>query len=96
VAGIDLGGTKIEVGLIAPDNRIVARKRFPTEDRAGRRRWWSGLQRASHELQAQLPGGERVAAAGVCTPGPVDHARGTCCSTRPTSRGCTTRRWLRC
>ena len=32
VVGIDLGGTKIEVGLVAPDNRIVARKRFPTDD----------------------------------------------------------------
>ena len=35
VAGIDLGGTKIEVGLVAPDNRIVARKRFPTDDHLG-------------------------------------------------------------
>ena len=30
VVGIDLAGTKTEVGLVAPDIRIAARKRFPT------------------------------------------------------------------
>lgn len=77
VAGIDLGGTKIEVGLIAPDNRVVARKRFPTEDRRGPASVVERIAACLDELQAQLPGGEHVAAVGVCTPGPVDHAAGT-------------------
>ena len=77
VAGIDLGGTKIEVGLIAPDNRILARKRFPTEDHLGPASVVARIAACLDELQAQLPGGERVAAVGVCTPGPVDHAAGT-------------------
>ncbi len=76
VAGIDLGGTKIEVGLIAPDNCIVARKRFPTEDQRGPASVVERIAACIDELRAQLPGGERVAAAGVCTPGPVDHAAG--------------------
>jgi glucokinase len=76
VAGIDLGGTKIEVGLIAPDNRVAARKRFPTEDRRGPASVVERIAACIDALQAQLPGGERVAAAGVCTPGPVDHAAG--------------------
>ncbi|GIK73086.1 MAG: hypothetical protein BroJett021_20740 [Chloroflexota bacterium] len=77
VAGIDLGGTKIEVGLIAPDNRIVARRRFPTEDHLGPASVVERIAACLDELQTQLPGGERVAAVGVCTPGPVDHASGT-------------------
>jgi len=76
VVGIDLGGTKIEVGLIAPDNRVVARKRFPTEDRRGPASVVERIAACIDELQAQLPGGERVAAVGVCTPGPVDHLNG--------------------
>jgi len=77
VAGIDLGGTKIEVGIIAPDNRIVARRRFPTEDRLGPASVVARIAACIAELQAQLPGSEPVAAIGVCTPGPVDHATGT-------------------
>lgn len=76
VAGIDLGGTKIEVGLIAPDNRVVARKRFPTEDQRGPASVVERIAACIEELQMQLPGGKRVAAVGVCTPGPVDHAAG--------------------
>ena len=76
VAGIDLGGTKIEVGLIAPDNRVVARKRFPTEDRRGPASVVERIAACIEELQTQLSGGERVTAVGVCTPGPVDHAAG--------------------
>ncbi len=76
VAGVDLGGTKIEVGLIAPDNRIVARRRFPTADHLGPASVIERIAGCIEELQAQLPGGARVAAAGVCTPGPVDHAAG--------------------
>ena len=77
VAGIDLGGTKIEVGLIAPDNRIVARRRFPTEDHLGPASVVERIAACIDDLQAQLPDGEAVAAVGVCTPGPVDHASGT-------------------
>ena len=76
VAGIDLGGTKIEVGLIAPDNRIVARQRFPTEDARGPASVVERIATCLDDLQAQLPANKRVLAVGVCTPGPVDHALG--------------------
>ncbi len=77
VAGIDLGGTKIEVGLVAPNNRIVARKRFPTEDHLGPASVVARIAACIAALQVQLPDGAQVAAVGVCTPGPVDHATGT-------------------
>ena len=76
VAGIDLGGTKIEVGLVAPDNCIVARKRFPTEDRLGPASVVARIATAVETLQAETPTCGQVAAVGVCTPGPVDHLNG--------------------
>ncbi|GEM_PF-5843141 len=35
VVGIDLGGTKIEIGLVSPQNRIVGRCRIPTNAHEG-------------------------------------------------------------
>ena len=35
VVGVDLGGTKIELGLIDPQNRIVAREKVPTKAAEG-------------------------------------------------------------
>lgn len=76
VAGVDLGGTKTEVGLVAPDNRIVARRRFATEDHLGPHSVVERVAASIAEMEEQLPDRERVAAVGICTPGPVDHAAG--------------------
>jgi glucokinase len=76
VAGVDLGGTKTEVGLIAPDNHIAARRRFPTEDRLGPHSVAERIAASIAEMEQQLLVKERVAAVGVCTPGPVDHVAG--------------------
>ncbi len=35
VIGADLGGTKIELGLVDPQDRIIARKRLPTAAEQG-------------------------------------------------------------
>jgi len=35
VIGVDLGGTKIELGLVDPADQIVARRRISTEDQRG-------------------------------------------------------------
>jgi glucokinase len=74
VVGVDLGGTKTEVGLIGPDNQIRVRQRFPTEDRLGPVSIVERIAASIENLQQQQPG--RVTAVGVCTPGPVDHLQG--------------------
>jgi predicted NBD/HSP70 family sugar kinase len=33
--GVDIGGTKIAIGLVAPDGRIIASEVFPTEAEQG-------------------------------------------------------------
>jgi glycyl-radical enzyme activating protein/glucokinase-like ROK family protein len=77
VIGVDLGGTKIEVGLISPENRVTARVRIPTHPGLGPQ---SVVERIADEvdtLSAQRPAGARIAALGLCAPGPVDNAAGT-------------------
>ena len=76
VIGADLGGTKIELGLVDPADRIVARKRIATEDHKGAADVVERIARCVNELATQLPAGAQVAAMGMCTPGPVDHVNG--------------------
>jgi glycyl-radical enzyme activating protein/glucokinase-like ROK family protein len=77
VIGVDLGGTKIDVGLVSPDNRIIERRRIPTNPHEGARRVVERIAGCVEALAAHLPPGERIAALGVCSPGPVDHETGT-------------------
>ena len=77
VIGVDLGGTKIEIGLISPRNTIAMRVRIPTHPRLGPE---SLVDRIAHEvgkLSVHLPPGQRIAALGLCSPGPVDYEAGT-------------------
>lgn len=73
VFAVDLGGTKTEVGLVSPENRIVGRTRFPTEDGLGPASIVARIAGAAEGLAvAHLPAGVAVAGLGICTPGPVD------------------------
>jgi len=76
VIGIDLGGSKIALGLVNPRDEIVARRRIDTESEAGLA---SVIERIAVEveaLKATLPAGGRVEAVGIGAPGPVDHVSG--------------------
>ncbi len=77
VAGIDLGGTKIEIGLVSPDNHIVARQRFPTEDWRGPESVVERIASCIEALQTELPAEVVLQATGICCPGPLDHVTGT-------------------
>jgi glucokinase len=76
VVGIDLGGTKIELGLISPQHQIVARRRIPTEGESGPKTVIERIAQQMTELAKELPEGEQIAALGICTPGPVDFHNG--------------------
>jgi glucokinase len=76
IVGIDLGATKIALGLIDPLDRIVAQRRIPTEVAAGPAAAVERIVTSTAELQAELPAGRRVAAAGICSPGPLEHETG--------------------
>ena len=77
VIGVDLGATKIALGLIDPADRVVARRRIPTCADDGPQDVVERIARCVAELERELSGGERVAALGICSPGPLDHRTGT-------------------
>jgi glucokinase len=76
VVGVDLGGTKIELGLVDPADRIVRRQRIPTRADLGPRAVVERIAASVLGLSAALPAGERISALGICSPGPVDHRNG--------------------
>jgi len=76
VVGADLGGTKVELGLVSPDDRIVDRRRISTNPQDGAAQLVSRIGQAVDELKAALPAGEAIAALGICSPGPVDPSAG--------------------
>jgi glucokinase len=76
VIGIDLGGTKIELGLIAPDNGVLARKRIPANTFDGVEVVIARMCEQIEILKTHLPDGEKLAAIGICAPGPLDNVTG--------------------
>lgn len=76
VIGVDLGGTKTALGLVGPDNRVVAHRRIPTNEHEGPASIVERIAAQVAELEAEIPTGGRAAALGICTPGPVDHLTG--------------------
>lgn len=76
VVGIDLGATKIALGLVDPRNRVVARQRAPTAPHEGPAAAVERIAAAVAELARVLPPGVPLAGVGICSPGPLDHVRG--------------------
>ncbi len=76
VVGVDLGGTKIELGLVDAQNRIIGRHRMPTNADEGPQAVVERIAQRVAELEKELPGGKRIAALGICSPGPLDHKTG--------------------
>jgi len=76
VVGVDLGATKIALGLIDPSDRIVAYRRMPTDAHDGPQAVVERIAQSVAELEGELPKGRHVAALGICSPGPLDHQTG--------------------
>lgn len=76
VVGIDLGATKIALGLIDPLDRITARRRIPTHVAEGPQAAVVRMVQSISELAQELPSGQQIAAVGICSPGPIDHEAG--------------------
>lgn len=76
VIGVDLGGTKTALGLISPDNQIVARRRIPTLAEKGPEQAVRRIAEQARDLEQTLPAGQRISALGICAPGPLDHISG--------------------
>lgn len=78
VVGIDLGATKIALGLIDSQNQIIAQHRIPTDVDRGPQIATERIGSSMAELeQAALPVGGKIVSVGICSPGPLDHETGT-------------------
>jgi len=76
VIGIDLGATKIALGLVNPANEILARRRIPTNVTDGPESAVDRIVENIAALKEALPENAEIAAVGICSPGPVDHEAG--------------------
>jgi len=72
--GVDLGGTKIEAVVLEGDDRIVVRRRVPTEQVRGYEHIIEQIALLVGTLRAEAP---RCDAIGVGTPGAVSRRDGT-------------------
>ncbi len=76
VVGVDLGATKIAAGLVTPENEIAKKLYVETGVGQGPQAVVERIANCVEQLQAALPAQARMAAIGVCCPGPLDHATG--------------------
>ncbi|MCY4466852.1 MAG: ROK family protein [Chloroflexi bacterium] len=76
VVGIDLGGSKIALGLVDADNTILSRRRMDTNAEAGLDSVITRIAEQVDSLRGDLPASQDITAVGIGAPGPVDHIRG--------------------
>ena len=76
VIGIDLGGSKIALGLVSPGDEIVSRRRIDTNADDGVGKVTERIAAQVDSLKRDLPGGATITGVGIGTPGPVDHVSG--------------------
>ncbi len=76
VVGVDLGGTTIKLGLIDPQNKILERRKFPTNHEEGPESAIEQIADVVNEYRKFIPDKENIAALGICCPGPLDHEAG--------------------
>jgi glucokinase len=74
VVGVDLGASKIALGLVNDSDEVVTATRFPTHAERGPEQAAERIVAAVHDFERMT--GRRVDAVGVCSPGPVDHFGG--------------------
>ena len=73
---VDLGGTKIDMGLIDNSPQILQRHRMPTDVEQGATAAVERIATHARKMMEGLPSTQEVSALAICTPGPVDHING--------------------
>ena len=76
VIGIDLGGSKIALGLVSPGDEIVSRRRIDTDADDGVEKVTERIAAQVASLKRDLPGAATITGVGIGTPGPVDPVSG--------------------
>jgi glucokinase len=74
VAGVDIGGTKIAVGIVGAGGRVEARREYPTEPNRGPEEAFDRIIRTLRELAAESR--KAITGIGIGCPGPLDPLTG--------------------
>jgi glucokinase len=74
ILGIDVGGTKVGLGLVSRDGTILQRRQYPME-RLPISVWTRNLQREIALLEAQAPESPPLGGIGLAFRGIIDHRR---------------------
>ncbi|HEY1801521.1 MAG TPA: ROK family protein [Terriglobales bacterium] len=77
IMGVDIGGTKVAVGLIDPAGSIVAQRRAPMISNSDAATGLGSVLAAMDSVIADLKSDQRIRAIGICAPGPLDPQTGT-------------------
>ncbi len=76
VIGVDIGGTKVAVGLVNTAGQILAQLRAPMITHAGPDAAFDAVVNAIGALQKQRGQPEEIRGIGICAPGPLDPRSG--------------------
>src|SRR5271169_41673 len=74
VLGVDVGGTKVAVGLVDQDGKILAQGRKPMVATGTAEAGLQAVAGAIDSLASSVPGG--IHSIGICAPGPLDPKSG--------------------
>jgi glucokinase len=77
VVGVDIGGTKVAAGLVNADGEILAHNRTPMVTSGAPSDGLAAVSKAIGELFPDTASQNRIAAIGVCAPGPLNPDTGT-------------------
>lgn len=70
IAAVDIGGTKVAVGMIDPEGRVISRRESPTDAPSGYARALDRIVNMLRDVSAES--GEAITGIGIGSTGPVD------------------------
>ncbi len=76
VVGVDLGATKVGLGLVDAQNRVTLQRRFSTQEAGGVQGVIDRIAVIFGEYKDSLPLGNTIEGLGICSPGPLNHETG--------------------
>jgi glucokinase len=69
IAGVDIGGTKVAIGMVNEDGRVLAKREMPTDSEGGYEKFLNGIVTMLREVSTQAR--EPITGVGIGSTGPL-------------------------